>query len=492
MESATISSLTIGSVFAARYRVEQRIAAGGMGAVYEVVHIETNRRRALKVMHAHYVSSDELRARFRQEARVAAEIDSEHIVDVFDAGIDEDTGMPFLVMELLRGEDLGKRIKRLGALPKEDVVRYLYETSLALDQTHQARIVHRDLKPDNLFLSERTRGSARIKVLDFGIAKIVKEADSHAQATRALGTPLYMAPEQFRLEGALSGATDIFALGMIAFTALVGKPYWHKESKIAREVLAFALHASRGPTESAVARARDSYGVELPKTFDAWFNRATARIPTDRFATAGEAVRALALALDVPCPEQEPATTKLENAAPAAKPGEIDAEPSTLVLPNAAAAPEAGATYVEPTHMAMTARPRESKDVTPPLPIPRSTKAVIWVAATFLLLGVGAWLVLKTPSKTARSSAETTANTASMAPPLQQAASSEVKQAVIEAASSSLSAIGSPSLVSASAAPEAASSMKFPAPDKLGNKPSPSRATKKQPKPSQLDWGKDD
>jgi serine/threonine-protein kinase len=104
MESAVSSDLACGAVFAGRYRVERRIAAGGMGAVYEVVHIETNRRRALKVMHAEMVQSDELRGRFRQEARVAAEIDSEHIVDVFDAGIDDATGMPFLVMELLRGE----------------------------------------------------------------------------------------------------------------------------------------------------------------------------------------------------------------------------------------------------------------------------------------------------------------------------------------------------------------------------------------------------
>src|SRR5262245_48183977 len=97
------------AVFAGRYRVVRCIAVGGMGAVYEVVHLETERRRALKVMHPHFIPSDEMRARFRQEARVAARVESAHLVDVFDAGIDETTGMPFLVMELLHGEELGER-----------------------------------------------------------------------------------------------------------------------------------------------------------------------------------------------------------------------------------------------------------------------------------------------------------------------------------------------------------------------------------------------
>lgn len=101
-----------GAVFAGRYHVVRCIAAGGMGAVYEVIHLETERRRALKVMHPHILQQDDMRERFKLEAKVAAHIESDFIVDVFDAGIDEPTRMPFLVMELLRGEDLGKRLKR--------------------------------------------------------------------------------------------------------------------------------------------------------------------------------------------------------------------------------------------------------------------------------------------------------------------------------------------------------------------------------------------
>ncbi|TKC95251.1 serine/threonine protein kinase [Polyangium fumosum] len=295
------SDLATGAIFAGRYRVERRIASGGMGAVYEVVHQETNRRRALKVMHANFVQSADLRGRFRQEARVAAEIESEYIVDVFDAGIDEATGMPFLVMELLRGEDLGKRLSQTGPLSPAEALTYLHQTSLALDKTHRAHIVHRDLKPDNLFLCEREDGTPRIKVLDFGIAKIVAAGSTAAGATQSLGTPLYMAPEQFLMESSVTPATDIFALGMISFTLLVGKPYWYEESRGGANVFAFATRAALGPREPATARAA-RLGTTLPPAFDAWFACATAKAPAERFPSATSAVKALAEALVLPQP----------------------------------------------------------------------------------------------------------------------------------------------------------------------------------------------
>lgn len=296
------SELSTGAVFAERYRIERRLAAGGMGAVYEVVHIETNRRRALKVLHAKFMRSEAVRERFRQEARVAGEVDSEHIVDIFDAGIDSETEMPFLVMELLRGEDLKARVRRDGPLPPDEAIRCLYETCLALEKTHRANIVHRDLKPDNLFLCEREHAPPRIKVLDFGIAKIVADGSTEKnQVTQSLGTPLYMAPEQFSMNSSVSPATDIFALGLIAYTLLVGKPYWSAESKQARSPIAFALHASRGPQESAVERAAKRQ-ITLPPGFDAWFFRATAVKPEDRFQSAMVAITELAEVLGTPLP----------------------------------------------------------------------------------------------------------------------------------------------------------------------------------------------
>ncbi|WP_437507873.1 protein kinase domain-containing protein [Sorangium sp. So ce1099] len=288
-----------GTLFAGRYRVVRGIATGAMGAVYEVIHVETERRRALKVMHPHLAESPEFRARFKLEARIAARVATEHIVEVFDAGIDRKTGMPFLVMELLRGEDLSKRLRRSGRLPPEEAVAYLRQIALALDKTHAAGVVHRDLKPANLFLAESDDDEEpRIKVLDFGIAKLVAETAVDSATTAGVGTPLYMAPEQFD-GGSISGAVDIFALGMIAYTLLVGKAYWLNDMREFHLALAFVAVAVHGPQEPACARAA-AEGVSLPPAFDAWFAKATARAPEARFATVSAAVEALAEVFHLP------------------------------------------------------------------------------------------------------------------------------------------------------------------------------------------------
>src|SRR5262249_31777601 len=146
------------------------------GAVYEAVHVETTRRCALKILHSHKLDQPEARERFKHEARVTAHIAVEHVVEVIDAGIDDATGTPFLVMELLQGEDLGQRLRRVGRLPPEEALRYLHQTALALEETHGASIVHRDLKPGNLFLVERPGREPLVKVLDFGAAKIVADS----------------------------------------------------------------------------------------------------------------------------------------------------------------------------------------------------------------------------------------------------------------------------------------------------------------------------
>jgi serine/threonine-protein kinase len=283
--------LSPGVVFAGRYQIVRCIAQGGMGAVYEVTHTETERRCALKIMLPGLLQSDDMRARFRQEARVTARVASEYIVDVLDAGIDDATQTPFLVMELLEGEELHQRLKRLGRLAPHDVVTYLHQTSLALDKTHRASIVHRDLKPSNLFLSEREDGSPRIKVFDFGIAKLVAEGATGI-VTQTLGTPIYMAPEQFHLDLRIGPAVDIYALGMIAFTLLTGKSYWHDEASVASSPHAVYAAILSGPREPACARAARR-GVALPPAFDAWFAKITATDPRDRFPTASSAIAAL-------------------------------------------------------------------------------------------------------------------------------------------------------------------------------------------------------
>lgn len=287
------STLQEGTVFAGRYRVLRCLATGAMGAVYEAVHLGTERHQALKVLHPHLFQSDDMRERFAQEARVTSRIQSEYIVDVLDAGVDEATQTPFLVMELLRGEELGRRLKRVGRFSPDEVVTYLSQAAMALDRTHQAGIVHRDLKPANLFLTEREDGTPRIKILDFGVAKLIAEGTATAGGTQSLGTPLYMPPEQFLAGGRLTQAADIYSLGMVAYTLLVAEPYWNAEAKRVGNAVAFAVIAMKGLVEPPVQRAAAT-GVALPKGFDAWFLKMTAVNAGERFERATEATSALA------------------------------------------------------------------------------------------------------------------------------------------------------------------------------------------------------
>jgi serine/threonine protein kinase len=289
--------MTPDTVIAARYRVLRRLGAGAMGAVYEVIDLQTERRRALKVMHPHTVERADLRERFALEARVSGQVDSPALVDVVDAGVDDATGTPFLVMELLRGETLSERIARVGRHAPEEVLACLGQAAPAIDKMHQLGIVHRDLKPSNLFLEQREHDAPRLKILDFGVAKVLREGATRG-STGAVGTPIYMAPEQFQ-NSRITSCADIYALGMIAFTLLVGRPYWEDEVGIGDSPIAFALVALQGPKDPARERAA-RHGVALPPAFDAWFARATALAPSQRFPTAGDAVEALARALGVP------------------------------------------------------------------------------------------------------------------------------------------------------------------------------------------------
>jgi serine/threonine-protein kinase len=295
------AALQEGDVFAGRYRIVRELASGGMGAVYEVVHNVTERRCALKVMLSHTVERETLRKRFMQESRLAAQIGSEYIVDVLDAGVDDDTKAPYLVMELLEGEDLGQRLLRQGPLSRDETVGYLWHVALALDRTHQAGIVHRDLKASNLFVTRREDGTALVKVLDFGVAKVLTMERSGEHRTQTVGTPIYMAPEQFRAEGRISSATDIYALGMLSYTLLVGVHYWTREHERCENPFAFANIAVHGPQDNPSARALNEH-VLLPPAFDDWFFRATSRWPQDRYPTATAAVSELAQALGVEIP----------------------------------------------------------------------------------------------------------------------------------------------------------------------------------------------
>jgi serine/threonine protein kinase len=286
-------------VIAGRYRVLRTLGRGGMGSVVEVLDLKTDRLRALKLMRAELAVDASLRARFELEAMVAGRVESEHVIEVLDAGIDDATGSPYLVMELLRGDDLGALLKRDGPLTPERALAYLGQIAMGLDRTHADHVVHRDLKPENLFLAQRDDGSPRIKILDFGVAKVV--ATSGAQSTRSLGTPLYMAPEQLTGDGSIDARADLYALGHVAFALLSGAPYFTPEHERADNQYALALHMARGPSEPASARAR-ARGVTLPDAIDPWFTKAVAPAVNDRFESASALVGALAAALALPTP----------------------------------------------------------------------------------------------------------------------------------------------------------------------------------------------
>jgi serine/threonine protein kinase len=289
--------LSTGSLVSERYEVVRRLKSGGMGAVYEVIDRQTSRRRALKTLLPDLHADPDLVARFEQEARVAAGVESEHVVEVLDAGVDATTGLPFLVMELLRGETLAAMLERRGTLRPSEVVLLLRQVSLALERTHDAGIVHRDLKPENLFVTKRDDGAPRLKILDFGIAKLTSRTTVPG-TTRNFGTPVYMSPEQLRGDGDIDARADLYSLGHMAYALLVGKPYWASEALGPGGVYTLLLKIMAGAPEAASARAA-RVQIELPRAFDAWFAQAVAVAPSDRFESATELTDELARVLGV-------------------------------------------------------------------------------------------------------------------------------------------------------------------------------------------------
>jgi serine/threonine protein kinase/DNA-binding response OmpR family regulator len=290
--------LVEGSIFANEFRVLRPLAAGAMGAVYAVEQWRTGHQRALKVMLPGLTHDARMRARFLQEATVGSRIKSEHVVHVVDAGIDADTSTPWIAMEMLEGADLARVLTLRGPLPQSEVREIFAQLCHAVDAAHEAGVVHRDLKPQNIFLADTRREGATVivKVLDFGIAKLVAEASAEAfgwlgsQPTELVGTPSWMAPEQSELGHEITPATDVWALGLLAFALLTASHFWRSVgavdplgARLLREMLV-------DPIPPASERAA-TLGVAalLPAGFDDWLARCLARAPSARFPRARDA-----------------------------------------------------------------------------------------------------------------------------------------------------------------------------------------------------------
>ena len=293
----TQADLQPGTVIAGEFVVDRLLGRGGMGAVYVVRQRSTNVSRALKVMRPELLNDARLRARFEREATVAAGVASEHVVKVLLAGFDPQTAVPFIVSELLDGEDLEHVLQRRGALPWGEAKLLIAQLCHGLGEAHALGVVHRDLKPENVFVARSHRADVpfTVKILDFGIAKVVADAMRTSQATQSLGTPLFMAPEQADPRGGVSPATDVWALGLVAFRMLTGRIYWLSANHEEAGLSALLAEILAGPMAGASQRLQElGSPTQLPPGFDGWFARCLQRDMRQRFQTASEAWNAFA------------------------------------------------------------------------------------------------------------------------------------------------------------------------------------------------------
>ncbi|HEY6727121.1 MAG TPA: serine/threonine-protein kinase [Polyangiaceae bacterium] len=218
-----ITGVRVGDVIAERYRVEAVLGAGAMGVVVAARHIELDDPVAIKFLAQDLVSSPHALGRFHREARAAAKIKHEHVIRVYDVGRSA-SGVPYLVMERLDGCDLATLLDREGPLPLAESLRYVREACAGIGEAHRLGIVHRDIKPSNLFCVRHADARRSVKVLDFGISKLIEPApDGSITGTASLlGSPSYMSPEQMRAPNRVDHRTDIWSLGVVLYELSTG------------------------------------------------------------------------------------------------------------------------------------------------------------------------------------------------------------------------------------------------------------------------------
>jgi serine/threonine-protein kinase len=274
-----------GEILAGKFEVERVLGAGGMGIVVAARHTQLDQRVALKFLLPVACEVPGAVARFLREGKAAARITSEHVARVMDTGVLEG-GAPYLVMEYLEGADLGAVVQRRGRVSVDEAIEYVLQACEAIVEAHDLGIVHRDLKPANLFLSKRADGSPLVKVLDFGISK-VEGGGSRSQLTSAsvlMGSPRYMSPEQMLSAKDVDARTDVWALGVILYELVTGKPVWQADTM---QGLCALIASSPAPSLRLSA-------PDAPEILDDVVAQCLAKSRDDRIASVAD----LALALE--------------------------------------------------------------------------------------------------------------------------------------------------------------------------------------------------
>ncbi|MFO0679154.1 MAG: protein kinase [Polyangiaceae bacterium] len=256
--------LSAGEEVAPNLKLIAPIGEGGMGMVWLAEDLENRRSVAVKVLSEPYAQNPLVVERFRREARSATRVVSEHVVQIFDCG-ETKSGKPYIVMELLEGEDLDSLLEREGRRGPAETKQIVEECAKALVVAHSHGIVHRDIKPQNIFLARQDDGGVTVKIVDFGIAKeTLLEAPQVTSTYSTVGTPNYMSPEQIVSAKTVDRRCDLWALSVVAYTCLTGAVPFGGETFGA---ICIAVHKGRFPLPSTLVPG-------LPPTLDAWFEKA--------------------------------------------------------------------------------------------------------------------------------------------------------------------------------------------------------------------------
>lgn len=274
----------VGEVVMDRYRVERMVGSGGMAHVLAAKHVQLGTDVAIKVLDPTLVNDLDAKERFAREAKAMAALSSKHSVRVYDVG-HLASGLPFMVMELLIGHDLGQELKKRGMLPIEEACEYIDQACQALVEAHAAGIIHRDLKPQNLFLT-KVKGQPMIRVLDFGIARSVGTAklETITRMGDLIGTLHYMSPEQIRDSKAVEPRSDLWSLGACFYKLITGHPPFS--------------HQGEAPLMSAILtvppKPISDYRDDVPAVLSNLILRCLKKDPNERYPSAQDLRNALA------------------------------------------------------------------------------------------------------------------------------------------------------------------------------------------------------